>query len=34
MWASAHTAKKIKSTKNSGVCDQMLVCDNIVSFED
>ena len=34
MGASAHTGKNIKSTKNSAVCDHMLVCNNIVSFED
>ena len=31
---SANTSKNIKSTKNSAVCDHMLVCNNIVSFED
>ena len=30
----AHTGKNIKSTKNSVVRDHMLVCNNIVSFED
>ena len=31
---SARTSKNIKSTKNSAVIDHMLVCNNIVSFED
>ena len=31
---SARTDKGIEFTKNSAVCDHMLVCDNIVSFED
>ena len=31
---SARTGKNIKSTKNSAVRDHMLVCNNIVSFED
>ena len=31
---SARTSKNIKSTKNSAVSDHMLVCNNIVSFED
>ena len=34
MGVSAHTGKNIKSTKNYAVCDHMLVCNNIVSFED
>ena len=34
MGAYARTGKNIKSTKNSAVCDHMLVCNNIVSFED
>ena len=34
MGVSARTGKYIKSTKNSAVRDQMLVCNNIVSFED
>ena len=31
---STRTGKNIKSTKNSAVHDHMLVCNNIVSFED
>ena len=31
---SARTGKNTKSTKNSAVCDHMLVCNNTVSFED
>ena len=31
---SARTGKNIKSTENSAVRDHMLVCNNIVSFED
>ena len=34
MEVSARTCKNIKSTKNSAVRDHMLVCNNIVSFED
>ena len=34
MGVSARTVKSINSTKNSDVWDYMLVCDNIVSFED
>ena len=34
MGVSARTGKNIKSAKNSDVRDHMLVCDNIVSFED
>ena len=34
MGVSARTSKNIKSTKNSAVSDHMLVCNNIVSFED
>ena len=34
MGVSARTGKNVKSTKNSAVCDHMLVFDNIVSFED
>ena len=34
MGVSAHTGKNIKSTKNSAMRDHMLVCNNIVSFED
>ena len=34
MGVSASTGKNIKSTKNSAVHDHMLVCNNIVSFED
>ena len=34
MGVSARTGKNIKSTKNSAVRDHMLVCNNIVSFED
>ena len=34
MGAYARTGKNIKSTKNSAVRDHMLVCNNIVSFED
>ena len=34
MRVSARTGKNIKSTKNSAVRDHMLVCNNIVSFED
>ena len=34
MGVSAHTGKNIKSTKHSAVRDHMLVCNNIVSFED
>ena len=33
MGVSARTGKNIKSTKNSTVLDHMLVCSNIVSFE-
>ena len=31
---SACTGKNITSTKNSAVCDHLLICNNIVSFED
>ena len=34
MGVSARTGKNIKSTKNSAVHDHMLVCNNIVYFED
>ena len=34
MGVSACTGKNIKSTENSAVRDHVLVCDNIVSFED
>ena len=34
MGVSASTGKNIKSTKNSAVHDHMLICNNIVSFED
>ena len=34
IWVSPHAGKYIKFTKNSAVCDHMLVCDNIVSFDD
>ena len=34
MGVSARTGKNIKSTKSSAVHDHMLVCNNIVSFED
>ena len=34
MEVSACTGKNIKSTKNSAVHNHMLVCNNIVSFED
>ena len=34
MGVSTRTGKNIKSTKDSAVRDHMLVCDNIVSFED
>ena len=34
MGVSTRTGKNIKSTKNSAVHDHMLVCNNIVSFED
>ena len=34
MGVSACTDKNIKSIKNSAVRDHMLVCNNIVSFED
>ena len=34
MGVSAHTGKNIKTTKNSAVRDHMLVCNNIVYFED
>ena len=34
MGVSARTGRNIKSTKNSAVRDHMLVCNNIVSFED
>ena len=34
MGVSARTGKNIKSTKNSAVRDHMVVCNNIVSFED
>ena len=34
MGVYARTGKNIKSTKNSAVRDHMLVCNNIVSFED
>ena len=34
MGVSAHTGKNNKSTRNSAVRDHMLVCNNIVSFED
>ena len=34
MGVSARTGKNFMSTKNSAVLDCMLVCDNIVSFED
>ena len=33
MGVSVRTSKNIKSTKNSAVCDHMVVCNNIVSFE-
>ena len=33
MRVSACTDKNIKSTKNSAVRDYMLICNNIVSFE-
>ena len=33
MWGSARRGKNIKSTKNSVVRDHMLVCGNIVPFE-
>ena len=33
MRVSARTSKSIKSTKNSAVCNHMLVCDNIVPFK-
>ena len=31
---STRTGKNIKSTKNSAVRDHILVCNNLVSFED
>ena len=34
MGVSASTGKNIKSTKNSAMRDRMVVCNNIVSFED
>ena len=34
MGVSAKTGENIKSTKNSAVRDHMLVCNNIMSFED
>ena len=34
MEVSARTGKNIKSIKNSGVHDHMLICNNIVPFED
>ena len=34
MGVSARTGKNIKSTKNSAVRNRMLVCKNIMSFED
>ena len=34
MGVSARTGKNIKSTKNSAVLDHMLVCNNIIPFED
>ena len=34
MGVSARTGKNIKSTKNSAVLDHMLVCNNIMPFED
>ena len=34
MGVSGCTGKNIKSTKNSPVRDYMLVCNNIVSFQD
>ena len=34
MGVSAHTGKNSKSTKNPAVCDHILVCNNIMSFED
>ena len=34
MGVSARTGKNTKSTKNCAVRDHMLVCNNIVSFED
>ena len=34
MGVSARTGKKIKCTKNSAVLDHMLVCNNIMPFED
>ena len=34
MGVSARTARNIKSTKSSAVGDHMVVCNNIVSFED
>ena len=34
MGVSARTGKNINSTKNLAVRDHMLVCNNIVSFED
>ena len=34
MGASARTGENIKSIKNSAVLDHMLVCNNIMPFED
>ena len=34
MGVSARTSKNTKSTKNCAVRDHILVCNNIVSFED
>ena len=34
MGVSARTGKNIKSTKNSAVLDHILVCNNIMPFED
>ena len=34
MGVSEHTGKNIKSTKTCAACDHMLVCNNIVFFED
>ena len=34
MGVSTRTGKKIKSNKNAAVCDHILFCNNIVSYED
>ena len=34
IWVSPHVGKYIRFIKNSAVCDHMLVCDNIVPFDE